>query len=314
MDELVYPKRLHLELTSRCNYKCITCAHGYCYFGEDISNHLKNIIINELIPRAKYLELQGSGESLLYDGLFDILAAARKYHCKTTLITNASLLSKKNLLELVKSNCEIVVSLDSAIKSTYEQIRVNGDFDKVKDHLEYWKFIKNNLFYKYSSSVAINLVLCSYNYKELKEMIDFAIHIEASSLFVSEIRPCSLDNDTWNKLTIKNIKNTQEFNMLLDQAVIYAKEKNFKVEFNFRKNIKQCLKRNICISPWEHAFIRASGEVSVCCELGKSFGNINIQSFKDIWNSSELNQFRKKMAVGSYHAKCKTCCLQWGIV
>lgn len=77
MDELVYPKRLHLELTSRCNYKCITCAHGYCYFGEDISNYLKNIIINELIPRADYLELQGSGESLLYDGLFDILCLLR---------------------------------------------------------------------------------------------------------------------------------------------------------------------------------------------------------------------------------------------
>ena len=85
------------------------------------------------------------------------------------------------------------------------------------------------------------------------------------------------------------------------------------MKFNFRKNIKQNRKRNICISPWEHVFISSSGNVSVCCELGKSFGNLNDQSFESIWNGDELNEFRGKMAVGDYHDKCKTCCLQWGV-
>ena len=60
-----FPERLHLELTSRCNYKCITCKHGYVNYGEDLDDNILEIILNELMPHLKELELQGTGESLL---------------------------------------------------------------------------------------------------------------------------------------------------------------------------------------------------------------------------------------------------------
>jgi MoaA/NifB/PqqE/SkfB family radical SAM enzyme len=70
--DFLYPKRLHLELTSRCNYNCIICKHGYREIGNNISNRLKDVIIDELIPNASLLELQGTGESLLSEDLEDI--------------------------------------------------------------------------------------------------------------------------------------------------------------------------------------------------------------------------------------------------
>lgn len=309
----LYPKRLHLELTNKCNYKCIICNHGYRDFGNNISSRLKDIIIYELIPKTNFLELQGTGESLLSKDLEDVLSAARKYNCNTTLITNASLLSKSNFLSLVQSNCQIIISLDSVIDETYRAIRINGDLNKVKNNLSYWKFIKNNLPASCRSSLGINMVLCSLNYNELIPMIDYAVDVGISYLFISEIRHCISSQKMWEKLTLANIKLTENFREIMNSAINYARAKNFPINFNFRKTVSNCHKKNICISPWEHVFIDSEGNVSVCCELADTFGNLNNQNFISIWNGEKINEFRVNMALGLYHYKCKTCCLCWGI-
>lgn len=311
--DFLYPKRLHLELTSRCNYKCIICNHGYRNFGNNISSRLKNIIIYELIPNANFLELQGTGESLLSDDLEDILSAARKYKCNTTLITNASLLNKESFLLLAKSNCQLIISLDSVINETYRAIRSNGNLNGVKNNLSYWKFIKNNLPIGCNSSLGINMVLCSLNYNELIPMIDYAVEIGASYLFVSEIRNCISCQETWEKLTLENIKLSKEFREIIDSAANYAQSKKLPINFNFRKTILNCHTKNICISPWEHVFIDSDGNLSICCALADTFGNLNDQDFISIWNGDKLNTFRSNMALGMYHNACKTCCLSWGI-
>jgi MoaA/NifB/PqqE/SkfB family radical SAM enzyme len=259
------------------------------------------------------LELQGTGESLLSEDLEDILSAARKYRCSTTLITNAFLLSKENFLLLAKSSCRIVISLDSIIDETYRAIRVNGDLSRVSNNLSYWKFIKNNLPIDCDSSLGINMVLCSLNYNELIPMIDYAVEVGASYLFVSEIRHCIPCQEMWEKLTLENIKLSEEFSKIIDSATSYALSKELPINFNFRKAISNCHKKNICISPWEHIFIDADGNLSVCCALTDTFGNLNNQNFISIWDGEKINKFRSNMALGMYYHDCKTCCLSWGI-
>ncbi|GHU17444.1 hypothetical protein FACS189472_04340 [Alphaproteobacteria bacterium] len=309
----IYPKRLHLELTSCCNYRCLMCAHGYNSFGKSISSVVKSTIINELIPHATQMELQGTGESLLYDGLGDIIEAGEKYNCEMIIITNASLLDRGKMLMLTNAGCQIVISMDSPIKSTYEKIRINGDFDKVCNNLDYWKYLKNSMMEDHRAYFSINMVLCSLNYMQLIEMIDFSIDNCAEYLFVSEVRPCVLDEISWSKLTLEKIKETEEFKKMINDAQRYAEQKQFKIIFNFITDIKKEHLRNICLSPWEHVFIFASGDVSVCCEVPQIFGNLNENDFDSIWNGVKLNKFRVSMAVGEYNNKCKACCLQWGI-
>lgn len=310
----LYPKRLHLELTTRCNYKCVMCAHKYDGFdGRSISNAVKDVIIKKLIPNATQLELQGTGESLLYDGLYDICEAASKHGCDIIIITNASLLNKKMMLMLVSFGIQITVSLDSPIKNTYEKIRINGNFDKVCNNLDYWKYLRSSLSCNSKSYLSINMVLCSLNYTELIEMIDFSISNNVEYLFISEVRRCALDEASWNSLTLEKIKKTDEFKNLMENAKNYALQKQFMIVFNFITDIKKEHKRNICLSPWEHVFIFATGDVSICCEAPRNFGNLNEVSFESIWNGKEMNEFRRFMATGNYDKKCKTCCLLWGI-
>lgn len=310
----IYPKRLHIELTTGCNYRCLMCAHRYDgFYSSCISSRVKDVLINELVPHAYQIEMQGTGESLLYEGLKEIVDAARKYSCKLILITNASLLDRDNMLMLASAGCDIIVSLDSPDADTYEKVRVNGKFDDVCRNIEYWKFIKRNLPKNNKASLAINMVLCSMNYLQLSDMVDFAIENEAEYLFVSEVRKCGLKDRDWNELTIENIKKTGEFKKSLVLAQARAREKDFDLALNFITNVEKRHARNICVSPWEHLFISASGDVSICCEFPEVFGNLNETDFFSIWNGSKLNAFRSSMAVGDYSEKCKSCCLQWGI-
>ena len=79
----------------------------------------------------------------------------------------------------------------------------------------------------------------------------------------------------WEKLTLENIKLSEEFSKIIDSATSYALSKELPINFNFRKAISNCHKKNICISPWEHIFIDADGNLSVCCALTDTFGNLN---------------------------------------
>lgn len=310
----IYPKRLHVEFTSCCNYRCVICAHRYDSFrGEFITDKVKDVLVRELIPHASQIEMQGTGETLLYNGLKDIIDAARKYSCELILITNASLLDQDKMVMLAAAGCHIIVSLDSPVASTYEKIRVNGNFARVYRNVEYWKFIKRSLPNDNKACLGMNMVLCSLNYLELVKMVDFAVENEAKYLFVSEVRQCSLDNASWKELTLEGIKETEEFQRILQEAQAKAKEKNFDLTFNFRTNLERKHARNICVSPWEHIYIAASGDVSVCCEFPEIFGNLNETDFYSIWNGEKLNAFRASMAVGDYCEKCQSCCLPWGI-
>lgn len=309
---MIYPKRIHVELTTSCNYRCVMCPHGYSTYGASISDKLFGVLCNELIPSAKVIEMQGTGEALTYHKFFDLLNVAIAHNCKPVLITNASLLNKKTLLALCKAGSDIVVSIDAAESSLYSQIRRGGDLTKVLANLGEWKYIKHS--FQNKSSLGINMVLCSLNAFKIIEMIDLAEQLDADYLFISEIRKCALDDANWNRLNIVELRNTPDFQRYVGEVTEHARKKKIRIRFNFKNEISASdIKRNICLSPWEHIYISVDGGVSLCCELSERFGNLNESNFTEIWNSDGLNDFRKKMATGQYNKTCLSCCLPWGI-
>jgi MoaA/NifB/PqqE/SkfB family radical SAM enzyme len=60
----------------------------------------------------------------------------------------------------------------------------------------------------------------------------------------------------------------------------------------------------VCLAPWAHSHLTASGGRSVCCNSGKDFGAM---SFDDWWNSDYLKELRLKMLRGEIADECKSC-------
>ena len=306
-----FPERLHLELTSRCNYKCITCKHGYVNYGEDLDDNIINIILNDIMPHLKELELQGTGESLLSSKFMKVFQSAQENNCKVTLITNASLLTEDIIRKFVRANMQLVISLDGADSETFKVHRPTGDFDKIKSNLEmlskYKRDSNNDLF-----SLVINMVITNYNYQTISDMLSFAKQYGVDYVYASEVRECMPDKKAWDKLRIDNATNREEIIRSINNACEYSKEIGIGFTFNpYIKNHKLC--KTLCISPWKHMFVYANGDISVCCELNTVFGNITNSSFKDIWNGEKLNQFRNDMILKNYDYHCTNCCLPWGL-
>ena len=77
-----------------------------------------------------------------------------------------------------------------------------------------------------------------------------------------------------------------------------------------------------CYTAWFHTRIMTDGLVKSCglCDKDLAFGDLQKQTFREIWNGPAIRSFRKKMLTRkgfeslSEHCDCSTCCFFWDIV
>jgi radical SAM protein with 4Fe4S-binding SPASM domain len=62
-----------------------------------------------------------------------------------------------------------------------------------------------------------------------------------------------------------------------------------------------------CLAAWVNFHVQAEGYVTPCCESRQRLGNINRQSFAEIWNGPEMAEVRRKMLQGERIEACRKC-------
>jgi len=62
----------------------------------------------------------------------------------------------------------------------------------------------------------------------------------------------------------------------------------------------------LCIDPWAKAFIRASGEVHLCC-YPTPVGSINDKSLDEVLNNAEAKSYRLGLLTGNLKPTCQLC-------
>jgi len=269
-------------------------------------------VIEELLPYANEIEMQGTGESLLSPYFKRLFDATKQYpNVKKILITNVSLISEEQINDFVRSNMELIVSLDGAGFDSYRLNRPVGDFNKIVDTLKKIgkkrREIGNSKF-----SYIINMVATRENYHCIEELIKLAKQIGIDFVHISEVRECMPDKDTWIRLKLEQCDERDVFEEYVLNCSMLAKEIGVGFSFNPYEKKNQ-IKKKLCISPWQHVFVGAEGDVKFCCEQNYIIGNLLQEPFDEIWNSEKATEFRNCMIEGEYHSICRNCCLPWGI-
>lgn len=303
--------RAQIELSSKCNFRCITCRHGYFDYGENMTDFVCDILRTNILPGLKVLELQGTGESLLSSQSETMIKIAAEYGTEVTLITNGSLLDERMITELVKAEAQLVVSLDGSNSEIFSLHRPVGNFGRIIDGITTLREIrmrnKPNKF-----SLVVNMVLTQLNYEDLPSMIDLLSNLGVDFLFVSEVRECMPDKGVWERLNLQSVSHSMEFKNMIHRCEEFSKQRG--IGFAFNPNIKpDGIKKRLCEAPWKHIFVSANGDVSICCELSVAFGNLNDRGLDEILNCNELTHFRNEMLAGNYDIHCQNCCLPWGL-
>ena len=164
-------KRAQIEVSSRCNFKCITCKHGYYEYGQDLPNNICEMLIKDILPGLEVLELQGTGESLLSDMTGRLVKAAAENDTAVTLITNGSLLTNQIMELLVSAGTQLVISLDGSNKETYTAHRPVGNFDTIIKNIRRINEIRNRTP-STGFSIVVNMVLTQLNRSDIPDMIE----------------------------------------------------------------------------------------------------------------------------------------------
>ncbi len=213
----VYPKIMEFELSNTCNLECVMC-NGY--FSSSIRKNREqlppiNSVYNdtfvdeleEFIPHLTDARFLG-GEPFMIDIYLKIWERILKIKpgIRIHITTNGTFLNNriKDLLEGL--NAGIIMSVDSVNPDTYKKIRVNGNFDKVMENLEYFRD------YTKRKKTFLSLAACpiTYNWHELPSLLEFCIEKDIMLYFNMVFRPKELSLREQSTEYLQQVINTLE--------------------------------------------------------------------------------------------------------
>ena len=300
------PITMDIEPTTGCNFRCTMCQVSSPNF---ISKNLDFETFKQVVDENKQLlkiKLQGMGEPLVNNNFFNMVEYASKYSIVSEITTNGSLLNQKNILKLKNSNLSrITISIDGATEEVFQKIRVKSNFKTVisncKDLIRSYK--KKLIRPEISAWCVIQID----NVAEFEDIYELCKDIGFDKL-TYQFHLSGWGKDEWNninknkKINIKSIK--QKIDEIKKRGTLEGLEINI-----FEENLLNFSKQ--CVWPWESSYISKTGDVVPCCIIGDekvvSFGNINKNSFKEIWNSDNYKNFRSDIKNNKIPSYCQNC-------
>lgn len=197
--ELFYmdvPPDIYMMMTYQCNLKCRYCSNlkDRTHFNRISKNQQEPEMsieaYRQLVEDARSLGVKRflftGGEPLLNPLTLPVGKYAKELGLKTELISNGLLIDRDNVKEMAATFDFISVSLDSMDKTTHEQMRGKGSYDKVVNSI---RLLKAN-----GGKVRANSVITRANVGQMLETWRGALEELHCDLFTPSLY-CPNDND-----------------------------------------------------------------------------------------------------------------------
>ncbi len=277
-----FPKRVLLELTSKCNSYCTMCPRNFLTREEKhMETSLAKLVIKQLAEVGiSGLWLYNIGESLLHPDFFEILKYCREFDSLGTiwLSTNGEILSQEMRKKVLDEPVDILnYSVNAVTEKQFKKIAPTLHFNNVQDNLK--QLIKEKVLRQQAKPIIRAQMV------QVECMLD---EIEQFKEFYGN----AVDILAFNK---------QEF---FSQNTEQKGEKGKEV---LNERIQKCnrLER-------EDFFIFSDGSVS-CCDTDFNclfnLGNVNRQSIRDIYDGDRYQGIIQKYRQGILHTEelCSKC-------
>jgi radical SAM protein with 4Fe4S-binding SPASM domain len=306
-----YPAYIEVEVTTRCNMRCVMCEHTYWDEpAKDMSfDEFKYIL--EQFPHLRWIGLTGIGESFLNKDFIKMLAYVKSKGIITEIYDTFYFVDKEIASKLIELKIDsIYASIDAATKDTYEKIRPGSNFERVINNVKYFLNLKRNKPLPLSS-FNFHYIVSKLNLDEVLDYLDLVYSI-------SEGVPVNIQFTRLlhNYPQIKDIY-TEIPQSLIQKTIAKGKQLSIGVIWNANA-LNPKPPPSFCIE-WTMPFIFVTGEVIPCCAGNEanrrkfqkefSMGNIFKQPFKDIWRGERYRDLIKNLSKDKLPPVCKDCCL-----
>lgn len=263
-----FPSQIIVDITENCNYACLHCPHANfqksdVYTGAFLKPDLNNKMVDEV---AKYgrnctqqIRYTANGEPLLHPKVYEMLSyAVEKSGVMVSLTTNGSLLNDCNINRLLDTGIGLIdISLDAYSREVYEQIRINGVYDKVKQNV--LNLLAERYKRKQNTRIVVSFVLQELNKHEAKDFENYWYNQGIDYVVIRQLHTAGGANEVH-----------------LDES--------------------SCGERKPCVYPWERIVLSAKGELGFCpaswqgeteiCEYEQT-------TIKSLWQSDYYRRLRE---------------------
>lgn len=295
-----YPRSIFIEVTPLCNLRCVFCA---CYIkGEEVTRYRQNKymsfeafkkIIDQMVGKFNFqMNFTYSGEPLLNKDVFKMVRYLADRDIPSKIYSNAMLLTPERAKEMLASGLDrFIISFDSAVRETYEAIRVGGRFEQVVGNLRFLIRLRNELG-RSKPFVETQIIMTNKNAHELEIFKELSEDIGVDNAYSKSLY---IYRNTDNQDYIKQVEG---YFWEGDVARYERTEKGFVL-----KDMGGCPELQSCV-------ITVDGDVVMCCfDLhGKyRFGNAIERSLVDIWDSRKYREFRQKVMEPRKLPLCQQC-------
>jgi radical SAM protein with 4Fe4S-binding SPASM domain len=289
------PISISFEPTTSCNLRCPECPSGLRAFTRPTGMLKKDFFrqtIDDLYKDILYLIFYFQGEPYLNKDFLEMVKYASAKGLYTATSTNAHYLTDEAARKTVESGLDrLIISIDGTTQEVYKQYRIGGNIDKVIEgakNIVKWKRELNSK----TPFVFFQFLVVRPNEHQVEEIKKLAAEVG-----VDEVR----------------FKTAQIYDYEYDPNQLIPVNEKFS-RYKKNKEGKQVTKNklaNHCWKLWQANVITWDGLVVPCCfdkDATHRLGNLQMQSFKEIWRNDNYRQFRKDLMTSRKNIDiCSNC-------
>lgn len=311
-EKEIYPIYVEVSPYGACNHRCTFCGVDYMgYKNIKIDFEVYKRIINEMGRLGvKSVMFAGEGEPMLHKELDLMIEETKKSGIDVAITTNFVPIKLDKMPKILENTTWIKASINAGNAKTYSQIHRTReeDFYKVLNNLE--EAIKIREQIGSFCTLGVQMLLLPQNYKTA---IEFAITLRDIGIDYLVIKPYS--QHLFSKTREYEGLNYQEY-LFLEKSLSELNHDKFSIVFRADTMRKLDGNRDFyekCYStPYFWGYISSNGEVYGCScylsDLRFAYGNINQQSFKEIWQSARRQENIKFIQNQLDIKKCRVNC------
>jgi radical SAM protein with 4Fe4S-binding SPASM domain len=277
--ELGVPLSAQIDLTYRCNERCVHCYLDHDDHGEMSTGEIKNLLDELAFAGVLFLTLSG-GEILLRKDFFEILEYARELTFCVKLKTNAILIRAAEAERIRSLNVDsIQVSIYSHRPEIHDAItKVPGSLKRSLDAI---RFLKAQ-----GLKVIVADVLMQQNAQDYPGVRALTAELGAEFTLDPTITP-KMDGD--RSILSLNAGETALHKVFRDQGLVGNVEEFCAPPSKAEEDFEALP----CSAGHTACYISPYGDVYPCVQFPLPSGNVRRTRFLDIWRHSDaLNEVR----------------------